>query len=532
MTYIPEILTLADVPRHHAKVRPDAVALIDGSRNSTYRTFDARCSRVANGLKALGAKPGSRIAAMDQNSDRYFEILFGAAKIGAVLVSINWRLAPPEIAYILNDAQAEIIFIGAQFAGLIDAIRNDLPHLRHVLLVDGDANDPVHYESWLGAQKDTDPEFRGSPHDTVVQMYTSGTTGHPKGVQLSHFALYAHDRNRTLLKDEFDPQMTWNDWDNRDTSLVTMPAFHISGTGWGIVGLYNGARSIVLRQFDPAEVLSVIENEHVTKLVLVPAAIQQLLQHPKCRDTDFSSIEYLLYGASPIPLDLLREAVSVFKCGFVQLYGMTETGGAVTYLPAADHALEGNKRMRSAGKAFTGAKIEIRDSEGKSLPVGREGEIWIRSESSMNGYWNLPEATAATMKPDNWVRSGDAGYVDEDGYVYVQDRVKDMIVSGGENIYPAEVESAMYGHPGIAEVAVIAVPDAKWGEAVKAIVVLKPGSEPDAKGILDYTRTRIAGYKLPKSIDFVATLPRNATGKVLKRELRKPFWEGRDRQVN
>ena len=235
MTYIPEILTLADVPRHHAKVRPHAVALIDGSRNSTYRTFDARCSRVANGLKALGAKAGSRIAAMDQNSDRYFEILFGAAKIGTVLVSVNWRLAPPEIAYILNDAQAEIIFIGTQFAGLIEAIRNDLPHLRHVLLVDGTANDPTHYESWLGAQKDADPEFRGSPHDTVVQMYTSGTTGHPKGVQLSHFALYAHDRNRTLLKDQFDPQMTWNDWDNRDTSLVTMPAFHISGTGWGLV---------------------------------------------------------------------------------------------------------------------------------------------------------------------------------------------------------------------------------------------------------------------------------------------------------
>jgi acyl-CoA synthetase (AMP-forming)/AMP-acid ligase II len=311
-----------------------------------------------------------------------------------------------------------------------------------------------------------------------------------------------------------------------------MPSFHVSGTCWGIVGLYNGARSIILRQFDPAEVLSVIETERVTKLVLVPTAIQALLQHPNCRDTDFSSITYLLYGASPIPLDLLREAVSVFQCGFIQLYGMTETTGAVTYLPADDHDLNGNPRMRSAGKAFTGVKIEIRDADGRTLEPGDEGEIWINTESVMNGYWNLADATAATMTGGNWVRTGDAGLMDEDGYVYVRDRVKDMIVSGGENIYPAEVESAMYGHPAIAEVAVIAVPDPKWGEAVKAIVVLKPNSEPDAKAILDFTRTRIAGYKVPKTVDFVDVLPKNGTGKVLKRELRKPFWEGRERQVN
>ncbi len=530
MTYMPEIETLADVPRFHARTRPDAVALIDGSHTTTYKTFHERTSRVANGLRALGAGPGSRIAAMDQNSDRYFEILFGAAKIGAVLVSVNWRLAPPEIAYILNDARAEIIFIGEQFAGLLEATRSGLKHLTHVIVIDGSAKGWPAYEDWLSKQSSTDPGYRGAAADTVVQMYTSGTTGHPKGVQLSHFAHYAHERNRAAYPR--DPHMAWNDWSNEDTSLVTMPTFHVSGTCWGIVGLYNGARSIILRQFDPAEVLSVIEKERVTKLVLVPAAIQQLLLHPNCKTTDFSSIAYLLYGASPIPIDLLREAVSVFRCGFIQLYGMTETTGAVTYLPADDHDLSGNNRMRSAGKAFTGVTIEIRDAEGRALKPGDEGEIWIRSESVMNGYWNLPEETAATMTGGNWVRTGDAGLMDEDGYVYVRDRVKDMIVSGGENIYPAEVESAMYGHPAIAEVAVIAVPDSKWGEAVKAIVVLKPQATPDAKAILDFTRTRIAGYKVPKTIDFVDALPKNGTGKVLKRELRKPFLEGRDRQVN
>jgi acyl-CoA synthetase (AMP-forming)/AMP-acid ligase II len=530
MTYMPEIETLADVPRHHAKTRPDAVALIDGDRSTTYKAFDERCSRVANGLIAMGAKPGDRIAAMDQNSDRYFEILFGAAKIGAVLVSVNWRLAPPEIAYILNDAGAEIIFLGEPFMGLLDAARGELKHLKHVIVTDGAAKGAHTYEDWLAEQSTVDPGYRGAAKDTVVQMYTSGTTGHPKGVELSHFAHYAHERNRAANPD--DPHMAWNDWTSSDTSLVTMPSFHVSGTCWGIVGLYNGARSIILRQFDPAEVLSVIETERVTKLVLVPTAIQALLQHPNCRDTDFSSIAYLLYGASPIPLDLLREAVSVFQCGFIQLYGMTETTGAVTYLPSEDHDLNGNPRMRSAGKAFSGVKIEIRDADGRTLKPGDEGEIWINTESVMNGYWNLAEATAATMTGGNWVRTGDAGLMDEDGYVYVRDRVKDMIVSGGENIYPAEVESAMYGHPAIAEVAVIAVPDPKWGEAVKAIVVLKPNSQPDAKAILDFTRTRIAGYKVPKTIDFVDVLPKNGTGKVLKRELRKPFWEGRERQVN
>lgn len=532
MTYIPEIETMADVPRYHARVRPDAIAMIDGDRVSTYKRFQERTARVANALAALGVKRGSRVAVLDQNSDRYFEILFGAAKVGAVLVSVNWRLAPPEISYILADAKAEVIFIGQGFAGLVRPLLKDLPLLRHVIVTDGATDEWPSYESWIAKQSDQDPDFRGDPKDTIVQMYTSGTTGNPKGVQLSHFALYAHDRNRALLKDQFDAQLTWNEWDANDVSLVAMPGFHISGTGWGIVGLYNGAKSIITTQFEPGLVLKTIDRERVSKLVLVPATIQMLLRHPDCAKTDFSSIKYLLYGASPIPLDLLREAVDMFKCGFVQLYGMTETAGAVTYLPAEDHDPKGTKRMRSAGRAITGSKIEVRDAAGKALAPGAEGEIWIQSDTCMNGYWNMPEATLSTMPGDNWVRTGDAGYMDEDGYVYIQDRVKDMIVSGGENIYPAEVESAMYGHPAIAEVAVIAVPDEKWGEAVKAIVVLKPDAKADAQAILDFTRTRIAGYKVPKTVDFVKELPRNATGKVLKRTLREPFWKGYARRVN
>lgn len=532
MTYIPEVQTLADASRYHAKVRPDSVAMVYEGRVTTYRDWDPRVTQVANGLIALGIKPNARIAFIDKNTDYYFDVVFGAAKAAACLVAVNWRLAPPEISYILNDSKAEILFVGKTHVGLVREIIGELKHIRHVIVVDGPDGEWPDFVTWQKKQSTKDPMIPVNRMDTVVQMYTSGTTGHPKGVELSHYTLYAHDKYRTEHPEDVDPHMIWNDWGPKDVSLVTMPTFHISGTGWGVIGLYNGAKSIILSQFDPAEVLSIIEKERVTKLVLVPTAIHQLLLHPNCKNTDFSSIEFLLYGASPIPLELLRQAVETFKCGFVQLYGMTETTGAVTYLPAADHDPNGNKRMRSAGKPISGVKIDIRDDNGKKLPTGDVGEIWIHAETRMNGYWNLPDATAKTITKDGWVKSGDAGYIDEDGYVYVHDRVKDMIVSGGENIYPAEVESAIFGHPHVAEVAVIGVPDKMWGEAVKAIIVAKPGQPQNAQEILDYTRKRIAGYKVPKSVDFVKELPRNASGKILKRELRKPFWEGQSRQVN
>ncbi len=320
---------------------------------------------------------------------------------------MNWRLAPPEIAYILNDARAEVVFIGRRFIGLLKPLMGELEHLRHVVVMDGPDDGWEGYENWVERQGDADPQYKGSPNDTVVQMYTSGTTGHPKGVQLSHKATWALDRNRSLLE-ERDPQLAWNDWAPDDVSLLTMPTFHISGTGWGIVGLYNGTNSIILTEFEPGQVLKIMETAGISRVVLVPAAIQMLLRHPECAKTDFSSLKFLLYGASPIPLDLLREAVAMFNCGFIQLYGMTETCGAISYLPAEDHDLSGTRRMRSAGKAITGVTIEIRDAEGKTLPPGVDGEIWIKTDSLMNGYWNLPDATAETMTNDGWVRTATA----------------------------------------------------------------------------------------------------------------------------
>ena len=278
--------------------------------------------------------------------------------------------------------------------------------------------------------------------------------------------------------------------------------------------------------------LETIEHYRIRRLFLVPAALKILLEHPRAATTDFSSISSFSYGASPIPLDLLKQGLEVLQCGFVQMYGMTETWGTVVALPPEDHAPDRLRVMSSAGRALPGVQLRILDDAGNPLPPGVIGEVAIHSPSNMKGYWNRPEETAKTLIGDGWLRTGDAGLIDEEGYLFIQDRMKDMIITGAENVYPAEVESAIYGHPAVADVAVIGVPDERWGEAVKACVVLKPGVDADAESIIAFARTRIAGFKCPKSIDFIEVLPRNPSGKILRRALREPYWAGRDRQVN
>jgi long-chain acyl-CoA synthetase len=298
------------------------------------------------------------------------------------------------------------------------------------------------------------------------------------------------------------------------------------------VGLFNGAKGVVAREFDPFKVLDFIEGDHISKMFMVPAALQIVVRQPRARQVDYSRLKYILYGASPIPLDLLRECMEVFGCGFCQQYGMTETCGTIVYLPPEDHDPAGTPRMRAAGLPMPGVEVKVMDEAGAAVATGAVGEVAIRSVSNMVGYWNLPDATAATVGADGWLRTGDAGYLDADGYLFIHDRVKDMIISGAENIYPAEVESAVYGHPAVAEVAVIGVPDDQWGEAVKAVVVLKPDMAATAEDIIAFARTRIAAFKAPKTVDFIDALPRNASGKILRRELREPYWAGRERRVN
>ncbi|HZB92690.1 MAG TPA: fatty acid--CoA ligase [Stellaceae bacterium] len=517
------IPTVADVTRHHAATRPDRVAFRFMGETITYAALDRRANQVAQGLIAAGIAPAARIAILAKNGPDFFELWFGAAKTKAVLVPVNFRLAAPEAAFVINDAKAELLFVGADFYPLIEKIRAELTSVRRVIALDGGHALWPDYRRWREDQKTSDPALPILGRDCAIQMYTSGTTGHPKGAQLSH------DNFLALLPRALEQ---WGHWHEGDVNLVAMPLFHIGGSGWALVGLYRGIENVLTRDFDPPAILAVIERQRVTKALFVPAMMLFLLQAPQCRETDVSSLELIVYGASPAPLDLLREAVATFGCGLAQVYGLTETTGAVTYLPPEDHQGEAAAlRMKSCGKPMNGVEIKIVDAAGKALPPGEVGEVVCRTPQVMLGYWNLEEATRRAIR-DGWFHTGDAGYLDGDGYVYIYDRVKDMIVSGGENIYPAEVESALFGHPALADVAVIGVPDAQWGEVVKAIVVKKPGAAVSAAELIAYARERIAGYKVPRSVDFAEALPRNPSGKILKRELRKPYWQGRERQVN
>jgi acyl-CoA synthetase (AMP-forming)/AMP-acid ligase II len=516
-----EMLGLADIVRAHAADRPDAAALVHEGRTTSYAALDRAASRVAQGLVAEGIGPGARVAHLDKSSDLYFPLLFGVAKAGGVMVSVNWRLAPPEVQHIVNDAEAEILFVGEGFFPVIDKIAAGLRTVRKIVALDGAHAGWESFDSWRDRHPPKDPLLPAKPSDTAVQFYTSGTTGLPKGAELTNanfeqmFRLWSRS---WLLKPGTQ-------------TIACLPMFHIGGAGWALAALYAGATTHIVREFVPAQILDIVQRARIEVVLLVPAMILFLVQAPEIRETDLSSLRLIVYGAAPIPAELLTQAMATFGCGFQQVYGLTETTGAITLLPAEDHDPSDAKKLLSCGYAQEGVELRIVGDDGRDLAAGKVGEIVVRSPQVMGGYWKLPDATARAVQGD-WFFTGDAGYLDGEGYLYIYDRVKDMIVSGGENIYPAEVESALFGHPAVADVAVIGVPDDRWGETVKAIVVRKPEAEVTPGELIDWARARIAGYKLPRSVDFIDALPRNPTGKILKRELRKAYWQGKERQIN
>jgi long-chain acyl-CoA synthetase len=517
------IETVADIVRVHARQRPDVDAIRMGGARVTYAELDRASNRVANALAAEGVGPQDHVTFLDKNAVEHFEVQLAAAKLNAISVDVNWRLAPPEIVHIVNDADTKVLVVGQELVPVLDQIADQLRGVKKILVVGGH---PVHesYETWRDRQPDTDPGVPAGPDDVVLQLYSSGTTGLPKGAMLT---------NRNLLALMPQSSETW-DFGPDSVNLVAMPLFHIGGGGWALVGLYQGCPMVLVRELDPAALVRLIAEERVTHAFLVPAVLQFMLMVPGVQDADFSSLELILYGASPISEKVLTEAVRTFKCKFVQAYGLTETTGAIVSLPAEDHDPEGPNahRLRAAGKPNLGVEIRVVDVEtGEDVPVGQVGEIWCRSVQNMKGYWRMPEETAKAMPGDGWFRTGDAGYLDADGYLYIHDRVKDMIVSGGENIYPAEIENVLMSHPGVADVAVIGVPSEKWGETPKALVVRAEGSEVTEAELIAFCRERLAGYKCPTSVDWLEALPRNPSGKILKKELRKPYWEGRDRLV-
>jgi long-chain acyl-CoA synthetase len=503
--------TTAEVLRQHATRLPQQTAVTYEGVARTYAELDARSSQVAQALEAAGVRAGDRIAVLDRNRLEHSEVMFAAAKLGATYLPVNWRLAPDEVAYILANSEAAVVFVGHDLLPLLARMTTQ------PTVIDLDAE----YGDWLAQHPATDPGVEPGPGDTALQMYTSGTTGLPKGVLLSHENLC---RAAALGS-------AWGMAEDT-VALACMPLFHMSGTSWSFVCLFHGGTVVLLRDPDPTQVLQAVAAERVTHALLVPAVIQMVLAHPDVARTDFSSLRRMVYGGSPISPDTLAEALEVFGCDFMQLYGLTESTGLGTALDPEDH-LGDPRLLRSVGKPATGVELRVVNPlSGSDAEVGEVGEVWLRSPSIMTGYWRDDQATDEVLMTGGWLRTGDAGYLEADGFLYLHDRIKDMIVSGGENVYPAEVERVLRQHPAVADVAVIGVPDDRWGETVKAVVVPGAGQPLDASDLIEFTRERLAHYKCPTSVDFVPELPRNASGKVLKRQVREAYWAGHARRVN
>jgi long-chain acyl-CoA synthetase len=527
---VEERFTIAGILRTHASERPHAEMLIAGSERRTWLEEYQRACQVSHALEGDGVGRGDRIAFLDKNDLAYFDVLFGGAFIGAVNVAVNWRLASPEIAAVIDDCRASVLVIHPDYLGALASMESGLPHVRRIVVLDeGGAVEAADeralgYDEWLAGQPTTDAGFRGADDDVSMQLYTSGTTGLPKGVMLS---------NANMATTVGNAGENFHIGDDT-VSLVAMPLFHIGGSGWAVAAMSRGGRSIIMRDVDPVELLRLVEAEAVTEAFLVPAVLMFLLAVPQIATTDLSSLRNLFYGASPIADQVLVECMKVFGCDFTQVYGMTETTGAITALRAEDHDPDGPRQhlLRSAGKPHPTVEMRVVSPEtGEEVAVGEVGEVVTRSGFNMLGYWDRADETSKTIDAEGWLHTGDAGYFDSAGYLYLHDRIKDMIVTGGENVYPAEVENALLGHPAIADAAVIGVPDDRWGEAVKAVVVLAPGSTLVAEEIVAFSHERLAGYKCPKTVDFIDVLPRNPSGKILKRELRETYWAERDRRI-
>lgn len=504
--------------RRAAQIRPRGQSTVFRGRRRIWSETADRVARIAGGLGEAGVQSGDRVAILALNSDRYFELLYAIPWLGAVMMPVNSRLASPEIRYVLEDSGARVLFVDGAMQAHAAALAGQMPTIEAMFYLD-DGAPPAgmrSYEELAAAPAIPDA---GAGGDTLAGLfYTGGTTGKSKGVMLSHNNLVWNAMN-VIAGMYYDQDMTY---------VHAGPMFHLAdgGATFGVTAC--GGRHVFVPRFDAADCLQTMEQERVTHAALVPTMINMLVNNSTVGDVDLSNLKYVTYGASPMTEGLLRKALVAFPTSkFIHAYGMTEASPGVTLLPPRYATLEGPYagRLKSCGQAQLTTDLKIVDEKRKELPRGSIGEIAARGPMIMLGYWNMPEQTAAVLE-DGWFYTGDAGYMDDEGFLFIVDRLKDMIISGGENVYSAEVENAISLMPGVAEVAVIGVPDPKWGECVHAIVVPRAGADLTAEAVIAHCSTQIAGYKCPRSVEFRNTsLPVSGPGKVLKRELREPFWK-------
>ncbi|MBF0277039.1 MAG: long-chain-fatty-acid--CoA ligase [SAR324 cluster bacterium] len=502
------------------------VATVDGTRRYTWSELGSRISKLAGAFKNLGLSERGRVAILALNSDCYLQYYYAVPWAGAIMVPLNIRLSPPELIFMLNDSETEILLVDDTFVGMLADFEGKLESVKEIIHItdqEKPADGTHHFEKILNAA-DAIPDAASDSDDVAGLFYTGGTTGLPKGVMLTNHNLVFNNLNTLMMFD----------YSSDSVYLHAAPMFHAADIcSTGSITMVQGLH-VFMPRFEPEAMLKVFEAEKVTHTLIVPTMINMTVNHPLIRNYDLSHLQKIIYGASPMPEEVIRKAmVEIPHCTFNQAYGMTELSPLATILPSKFHTLDGpNSKIKSAGRAIPSIEVKIVDEDGREVPRGVVGEVIVKGDNVMKGYWKRPEETANAIR-EGWMHSQDAGYMDEDGFVYISDRLKDMIISGGENIYSVEIENVIYQHPAVASCAVVGIPDEQWGEVVHAIVVLKEGSNAEEKEIIDFCTGKLGGFKIPRNVEFRGEpLPLSGAGKILKNKLREPFWKGREKRIH
>ncbi len=506
--------TLGDIPRKGNAVHRSRTAMVFNDTRVTYGDLENRVNRLTNALIGLGLRKAGRVTILSENTHKYMEVYFAAAKAGLSVTPLNFRLSDEELTYIINDSEATVCLVGEGLEERAVGLKPELRNISHYISMDARSDGFDFYEDLLEAAPNTDPLVDVDENEMAILMYTGGTTGLPKGVMLSH---------RNLMTAHYG-LIVANSFTREDAVCFSLPMFHVAL--WPVLcHLMVGGKSVILRRPDLGEILHTIEKEKCTHLLLVPTVLTWLVDDPRTSRADLSSLRLITYAGSPMPIDVLKRCMARFGRILSQGYGMTEAAPLVTTHFKEDHLVEGpgTRLLASVGKVGVFVEAKIVDEDDNRLEPGQVGEICIRGKNVTTGYWKNPELTAKTLQ-GGWLHTGDVGMIDEEGYIFLMDRKADMIITGGENVYPAETEDVLYRHPAVGECAVVSAPDEKWGERVQAVVVLKQGQSVTEKELIDHCKGRLAGYKCPKNIEFWKELPKTSVGKILRRDIKKHFW--------
>ncbi|MCK4242765.1 MAG: long-chain-fatty-acid--CoA ligase, partial [Dehalococcoidia bacterium] len=482
---------------------PDRPAVIFEGKKYSFSELSERANRLANALLSLGIEKGERVAILQVNCNQYVEAYYAVAKIGAIFVPLNFRAKRDELVHMLNHSESSILFVGQRYLEMVNDMRSELPLIKHYISIDSKQEGMLYYEDMLASVSDEEVFTDIADDDITMLMYTAGTTGLPKGVPLTHnsFTLY--------LLENVAPA----DLEIEETNLLTMPLYHVAGVQAMLAATYGGRSLAMMRQFEVNEWLETVQRERANRAMLVPTMLKRVIDHPDFNKYDLSSLKVITYGAAPMPFEVIKKAIELFPgVNFINAFGQTETASTITTLGPEDHIIEGTEEEKekklgrltsSIGRPMPDVEMKIIDEQGNDLPPGEVGEIVALGPRVMSGYWKDAEKTAKTLTKDGWLRTGDMGYTDEEGYFYLAARADDMIIRGGENISPEEVENALYTHPAVEEAAVIGVPDPEWGQQPRAIVVLKEGEAATADELIEYCRERMSSFKRPRSVVFV-----------------------------